>query len=367
MVRTKVFVGNLSFKTREPGLVAAFEPAGKVVGAQLVSRANGRSLGYGFVEFESEDGANNAINDLNKQLLDEREINVELAKPRQEGAPAQPRRGNFRGGFRPRGGNFNNQGGYGRPYSGGRGGNFRGGFRPRGRGGFGRGGLRNNRLPKKPIEERNLQPSSTSLFVTNLPFKYTDTEFGTIFNEAGVKPKSVKVATRFNGRSRGYGFVEFENNADQQKALAAVDKKTVEGRELVVKIAMFEPTPPPQQGQSTPAPVQQGQFTPKPAQPAQQPAQPPAQQPPQQLAKEVPKQEAKPVQPAQQPAKEVPKQEAKPAQPAPAKEAPKQEAPKQETKPAQPAPAKEAPKQETPKPAAKDPAKGSPQQQPKKK
>jgi len=295
MARTKVFVGNLSFRTREPGLASAFESAGKVVNAQIVTRGNGRSLGYGFVEFDNEEAANKAIKELNKYSLDEREINVELAKPRPEGGQ-QPRTGGGRG-----------RGGYNRGYNryppSGRAYGYNRGYNRGPRGGYGRGprgGGRRNLPPKKPIEERNLQPSPTSLFVTNLPFKFTEVEFGNVFIEAGIKPKSVKVATRFNGRSRGYGFVDFETNADQQKALSAVDKKTVEGRELVAKIAMFDPQA---QGQGQPAP----QATPQPA-PGQtaQPAKPavpaPATNSPQQKPVTSPQPTqptAKPAQPAQ--------------------------------------------------------------------
>jgi RNA recognition motif-containing protein len=209
----------------------------------------------------------------------------------------------------------------------------------RGGGGYGGGGMRrprggNQGGPRAPRPKRSLddlQPSSTSLFVTNLPFKYTDEDFGKIFVDAGIKPKSSKVAKRFNGRSRGYGFVEFENQADQQKALTAVDKKTVEGRDLVVKVAMY---PPENQGQQQPAqggaqqakPAQQGQQTQgtqqaKPAQPAQQTQQAPKPAQPAQPAQQAPK-PAQPAQPAQQAPAQT-KQEAKPADkqapPSPAK------------------------------------------------
>jgi len=43
-----------------------------------------------------------------------------------------------------------------------------------------------------------------------------------------------------SGRSKGFGFVEFENEQDQQKALTAVNNKQVDGRELVVKVALAE-------------------------------------------------------------------------------------------------------------------------------
>jgi len=320
MVRTKVFVGNLSFKTRDNGLATEFEQAGKVISATIVTRGRGRSLGYGFVEFENEEAANKAVQILNKKELDGREINVEIAKPREE--PVNKPEGGGRGGprrsFQPRGGGGQ---GFQRGFRGGPGGGYRStGYAPRGgpggggyprrnfprRGGFTRGAPR---PPRKTPEERNLQPSTTGLFVTNLPFKFTDDDFGAVFTEAGTKPKSAKVVRNRNGRSKGYGFVEFENNGDQQKALKAVNGKTVAERELVVKIAMIEP---------------QGE------QKAEQ---------------------AKPAQPATQPQGQKPATTGSPAQPAPAKA----EAPKTETKPATGSPAPAPAKKEEAKPAEKKP------------
>jgi len=85
MVRTKVFVGNLSFKTQESDLAKEFEVAGKVATANIISRGS-RSLGYGFVELESEEEARKAVELLHKKQIDGREIKVEVAKPRDENA-----------------------------------------------------------------------------------------------------------------------------------------------------------------------------------------------------------------------------------------------------------------------------------------
>jgi len=82
-VPIKVFAGNLSFKTKDSELAAAFSTAGKVVSANIIYRGS-RSLGYGFVEFETQDEANNAITLMHKKNLDGRDINVEIAKPREE-------------------------------------------------------------------------------------------------------------------------------------------------------------------------------------------------------------------------------------------------------------------------------------------
>jgi RNA recognition motif-containing protein len=61
--------------------------------ASIISRGS-RSLGYGFVEMESEEEARKSVELLNKKVIDNREINVEIARPREEkpapaeGAPA---------------------------------------------------------------------------------------------------------------------------------------------------------------------------------------------------------------------------------------------------------------------------------------
>jgi len=74
--------------------------------------------------------------------------------------------------------------------------------------------------------------------VTNLPFSVDDAGLSEIFK--GLNIKSAHVVRKHNERSKGFGFVEFHNSEDQQKALAAIDKKSVDNRELVVKVALTE-------------------------------------------------------------------------------------------------------------------------------
>jgi len=268
---TKVFVGNLAFSTTEQTLSKEFEAAGKVSSANIITRGP-RSLGYGFVEMESDESAQNAVRLLNKKEIDGRQINVEVAKPREEGSDnAQPR--SNEGGFRGRGGRGGRGGSRGGGFRGGRGG--RGGFRGgeeggRGRGGFrgGRGGFRRRsssqsgeeggefregefregefrRRPRAPRRdsqkgEDTRTPSKTTLFVANLPFSMDDEGFGKVFKDGSLAFKSVHVVKKRSGRSKGFGFAEFDNEQDQQKALAALNNKSVDGRELVVKVALTE-------------------------------------------------------------------------------------------------------------------------------
>jgi len=215
---TKVFVGNLSFKTTAEELKAAFETVGKVANANIITRGS-RSLGYGFVDFNSEEDANKAVTEMNKRKVDDREINVEIAKPRDESKPTSaPPRGR---GFRGRG--------YGRGRYG-----IRGGFR---RGG-GMGFRRRSRPPmRRPVSTEGRAQSTSTLFVANLPYSLDDEGLAKIF--AGLSVKNSHVIRRPNGRSKGFGFVEFEHEDDQKKGLNG-EKKTAEGRELVIKVALTD-------------------------------------------------------------------------------------------------------------------------------
>jgi len=268
MASTKVFVGNLSFKTKESELSDEFGTVGKVVTANIITRGN-RSLGYGFVEFENEQDAQTALQTLNKKSINGREVNVELATPRQEGAQQQQqrtpqRRGGYRGGFRGgrgRGGSPQNNRGDESPsqeytqtstYNNNRddnreGGDYpqssprRGGYRGgRGRGGFrggrGRGGYRrpyNNNAPRSPNPNRIESP--TSLFVANLPYSFTDEDLKNLL------PKATRatVAKNYQGKSKGFGFIEFANEEEQQAAFIAANGLKAEDRELIVKIALI--------------------------------------------------------------------------------------------------------------------------------
>lgn len=242
----KIFVGNLAFEVDDAELAGFFSAIGKVASANVICRGT-RSMGYGFVTFEEEKHAQSAYDQLNKKEFNGREINVEMAKARAANAE-KTRRGGFRGGFR---------GGRGRPrfegaYNYGAGyryGQFDdaygmpgaaaagyGGF-PRGgaRGGFRRGRGRN----PKSAERKTGEPSKTTLFIANLPYSMTNESLAKLFEAYRVA--KAHVITLRNGKSKGYGFVEFETEAEQQKALLEMNNAVVEERPLAVKIALNLP------------------------------------------------------------------------------------------------------------------------------
>src|SRR5882672_3269988 len=82
---TKLFVGNLSFKTTENDLQDAFAAHGTVVEANLMmDRMSGRPRGFGFVTMSSPEEAQKAIEALNGKELDGRALTVNVARPREE-------------------------------------------------------------------------------------------------------------------------------------------------------------------------------------------------------------------------------------------------------------------------------------------
>jgi len=55
-----------------------------------------------------------------------------------------------------------------------------------------------------------------------------------------LKFKTAHVVTKRNGRSKGFGFVEFDNHEDQQKALNTLNGKKIEERELILRVALTD-------------------------------------------------------------------------------------------------------------------------------
>ncbi|KAG8355465.1 hypothetical protein FVEN_g6797 [Fusarium venenatum] len=94
---SKVFVGNLSWNTDDNSLRSAFSDYGQVLDSIVMrDRDTGRSRGFGFITYGSEDEANAAVNALNEQELDGRQIRVSLANARGGGGFSG---GGFGGGY----------------------------------------------------------------------------------------------------------------------------------------------------------------------------------------------------------------------------------------------------------------------------
>lgn len=81
---TKLYVGNLNYRSREEDLRDLFAAYGEVTSANIVmDRETGRSRGFGFVEFSDEEAARSAMEALNGQDFEGRQLKVNEARPRQ--------------------------------------------------------------------------------------------------------------------------------------------------------------------------------------------------------------------------------------------------------------------------------------------
>ncbi|KAI8344724.1 hypothetical protein BC941DRAFT_409469 [Chlamydoabsidia padenii] len=278
----KVFVGNLSFKTKEDGLVEFFETSGKVLEAKIITirpHHRGRSAGYGFVTFATLEDSLKAAKELDKKELDGREINVEVARPKPvvikpivnsesegEAVPQQQKRRARKNKTKkaasatnetetdqdnnttitndkkdkdtPATGedelqsdnaSVNSDASAARPR------------RPR---------RKNKSKSKKTpevaaaiaerrrIKKELTEPSQTTLFVANIPYSSTDETLQEVFKN--YKVKTAHVARMRNGRSKGYGFVDMESHDEQVKALENVKDVELEGRMIYLKVALSE-------------------------------------------------------------------------------------------------------------------------------
>jgi RNA recognition motif-containing protein len=124
---TKLYVGNLSFRTTSEELREAFAAVGTVESASVIEdRETGRSRGFAFVEMATPEEATAAIEAFNGKDFGGRNLTVNEAKPRTD-----------RGGGGGRGGHGGGRGG---------GGGGRGGYG----GGGGGGGRDNDRYEREP-------------------------------------------------------------------------------------------------------------------------------------------------------------------------------------------------------------------------
>ncbi|KNE89778.1 hypothetical protein PSTG_16775 [Puccinia striiformis f. sp. tritici PST-78] len=292
----KVFIGNLSFATKDDQLREVFGKHGEISDVQIIHRGT-RSLGYGFVTFVTCEDAEKAVAATDKTDIDGRAINVEIAKP----APGTP------GGAVPRAAAKAAKASKARPSNGeaksgdedpenptdptvkrtksstGRARNRRQGRarRPAGEskpeangedhGAATDASTHNGEDPSsKPRSKRTRtkrpkavptssdepkrerrpkrkgppegEPSQTLLFVANLPFEVTDEKLKEFFSTFKVVSAHV-VCRKFGttvGRSKGFGFVDFEDQENQLKALEELQGKEIEGRAVSIKIAVNE-------------------------------------------------------------------------------------------------------------------------------
>jgi RNA recognition motif-containing protein len=81
----KLYVGNLSYATTQDELQELFSQAGTVASVELIKdRDTGQSKGFAFIEMSNQSEAEKAISTFNGYRLGNREIKVNIARPREE-------------------------------------------------------------------------------------------------------------------------------------------------------------------------------------------------------------------------------------------------------------------------------------------
>ncbi|KAK8968068.1 Polyadenylate-binding protein 2 [Platanthera guangdongensis] len=162
-----IFIKNLDKAIDNKALNDTFSAFGNVLSCKVATDVSGQSKGYGFVQFDREEAALNAIEKLNGMLLNDKQVYVGPFLRRQE-------RGNFVGRVR-----FNN------------------------------------------------------VFVKNISESVTEGDLMKIFGEYG-KTTSVVVMKEADGKSKCFGFVNFENPDDAAQAVQELNGKKFDDKEWYV-------------------------------------------------------------------------------------------------------------------------------------
>ncbi len=75
------------------------------------------------------------------------------------------------------------------------------------------------------------------LYVGNLSFSTTETELNNVFSKFGIVDSVSIINDRETGRSKGFGFVEMNNDQEAQEAITDINGKELDGRNLKVNEA----------------------------------------------------------------------------------------------------------------------------------
>ncbi|KAI9894540.1 MAG: hypothetical protein M1814_001894 [Vezdaea aestivalis] len=261
----RLYIGNLAYATTQEELQEFFTEFSIESTSIPINPRTTRPVGYAFVDLASAADAEKAITDLSGKEIRERKVSVQLArKPEPEKTE------------RIEGEDFEGADGDRRRVSG------RGRGRGRGRAGRGgRGGARGPlpltdstnestpaingaegetidkprtvRQPKQRGPPEDGIPSKTKVMVANLPYELSEEKLKDLF--ADYSPVASKIALRPIPRfmihklkerneprkGRGFGFITLATEEMQQKAIAEMNGKQIENREIAVKVAIDTP------------------------------------------------------------------------------------------------------------------------------
>jgi len=76
-----------------------------------------------------------------------------------------------------------------------------------------------------------------NMYVANLSFHTGDSDLRKLFEQFGAVSSAKVISDRDTGRSRGFGFVEMDSEAEAKKAIEGLNNKEIEGRAMSVSVA----------------------------------------------------------------------------------------------------------------------------------
>lgn len=89
---SKIIVKNLAFSTSETGLLKEFSKYGQIAEVKLIKdEARQKPKGFAFIQYTSQEAALLALESMDYQLFDDRQVFVELAKPRRNDFGGYPK------------------------------------------------------------------------------------------------------------------------------------------------------------------------------------------------------------------------------------------------------------------------------------
>lgn len=175
-----VWVKNLSFATKEQGLEKLFKQCGKLRKVTVARRKDPKrgmlSMGFGFVEFEDAKHAEAAIKSLQATVLDGHALNLKISQKKMTQAP------------------------------------------------------------KRKADDADLGGRKSKIIVRNVAFEATSNEIRELFGAFG-QLKRVRMPKKFDGKHRGFAFVEFLTEQEAQSAFSALSSSHLYGRHLVLEWA----------------------------------------------------------------------------------------------------------------------------------
>lgn len=181
IIGKRCYVGNLAWRTSWQDLKDKFRECGSVVYANVMRTEDGRSKGWGIVEFESPEEALKAVQSMNGVELGGRPM---MVREDREDRDVK---------------NYQNESGRGREGA----------------------------------------PKGCQVVVHGIPYKYSWKELKDLFNQRAGGAQHADVVIGRDGRSKGWGTVRFESPEEAEKAIEVMNNSDLEGRRLGVKLDKF--------------------------------------------------------------------------------------------------------------------------------